>query len=160
MICSGIGKLPIACTKTVRFTLDQGASLSQVGRNARWQYGDSTKCSRHQRRPKTLFVGITNHTNAKSLAVGMNHAGAVNVAQMDVNWSYPKFVTYEKGEDELLHPVALAKGFEFSDKLYLRERSMRDFFYLARKEDVSPKLPQSTRHPQIEAHLIERPLST
>lgn len=84
-----------------------------------------------------LYVGISNHTTAKVMAAGMNHAGADNVAQMDVNWSYPKFVTYEPDKKGTLHPVALADGFEFSDALYLRERSMRDFFYLARKEEVS-----------------------
>jgi hypothetical protein len=83
-----------------------------------------------------LFVGISNHTTAKVMAHGMHHAGAHTVAQMDVNWSYPKFVTYEKRDDGLLYPIALAEGFEFSDKLYLRERSMRDFFYLARKEEI------------------------
>lgn len=85
-----------------------------------------------------LYVGISNHTTAKVMADGMRHAGAETVAQMDVNWSYPKFVTYEKREDGLLYPVALADGFEFSDALYLRERSMRDFFYLARKEEIAP----------------------
>ncbi len=87
-----------------------------------------------------LYVGISNHTTAKVMAAGMHHAGAHDVAQMDVNWSYPKFVTYEVGQDDLLHPVALADGFEFSDKLYLRERSMRDFFYLARLEEVADEL--------------------
>ncbi|MCH2107795.1 MAG: phosphodiester glycosidase family protein, partial [Polyangiaceae bacterium] len=85
---------------------------------------------------QVLFVGISNHTNAKALAEGMNHAGAHNVAQMDVNWSYPKFVTYKADEEGTPHPIALAKGFEFSDKLYVGERSMRDFFYLARKEAI------------------------
>ncbi len=85
---------------------------------------------------KILYVGISNHTTAKVMAHGMHHAGADTVAQMDVNWSYPKFVTFEEKKDGLLHPIALAEGFEFSDELYLRERSMRDFFYLARKEEV------------------------
>jgi hypothetical protein len=86
-----------------------------------------------------FYVGITNHTTAKVLALGMHHAGAENVAQMDVNWSYPKFVTYEPDKKGVLRPVALAEGFEFSQNLYLRERSMRDFFYLARKEEVASK---------------------
>jgi hypothetical protein len=90
---------------------------------------------------KVFYVGITNHTTAKVLAAGMHHAGAHNVAQMDVNWSYPKFVTYENDKKGVLRPVALAEGFEFSQDLYLRERSMRDFFYLARKEEVTLKLP-------------------
>jgi hypothetical protein len=84
-----------------------------------------------------FYVGITNHTTAKVLAAGMHHVGAQTVAQMDVNWSYPKFVTYEPAPKDRLRPVALAEGFEFSDRLYLYERSMRDFFYLARKEEVT-----------------------
>lgn len=83
-----------------------------------------------------LFVAITNHTTAPALAKGMRHVGAVTIAQMDVNWSYPKFVTYEPQKSEggeKLMPVALAEGFEFSQDLYLRERAMRDFFYVTRK---------------------------
>lgn len=80
-----------------------------------------------------LYVGISNHTNAKVMALGMHHAGAETVAQMDVNWSYPKFVTYEPVDGQL-KPIALAKGFEFEDDLYLRKRSMRDFFYVTRKD--------------------------
>lgn len=97
-----------------------------------------------------LYVGITNHTTAKALALGMHHAGAASVAQMDVNWSYPKFVTYEPDKQGTLKPIALADGFEFNDNLYLRERSMRDFFYLVRREQVEPaaaQLPPSAADP-------------
>jgi hypothetical protein len=80
-----------------------------------------------------LFVAITNHTTARVLADAMRHVGAVTVAQMDVNWSYPKFVTYEP-VDGALKPIALASGFEFDDNLYIRHRSMRDFFYVTRKD--------------------------
>ncbi|HEY6727793.1 MAG TPA: hypothetical protein VI197_27355 [Polyangiaceae bacterium] len=88
--------------------------------------------------PNTLYVGISNHTNAKVMAEGMRHAGATTIAQLDVNWSYPKFVLYEpKGKDGQLIAVALAEGFEFSEDEYIRNRAMRDFFYLTRK--VAPK---------------------
>ncbi len=87
-----------------------------------------------------LYMGITNHTTARALADGMHHAGAVTVAQMDVNWSYPKFVTYEPTGGKL-KPIALADGFEFSEDLYIRERSLRDFFYLTRKDGASKKAP-------------------
>src|SRR5690606_18646769 len=80
-----------------------------------------------------LYVAITNHTTERVLADAMRHAGATTVAQMDVNWSYPKFVTYEPVDGQL-KPIALAKGFEFEDDLYLRKRSMRDFFYVTRKD--------------------------
>lgn len=97
---------------------------------------------------QVLYVGISNHTNAKVMALGMHHAGAFNVAQMDVNWSYPKFVTYEPDDSGKLFPVALAEGFEFSQHLYLRERSMRDFFYLARREEVTIASPHDGKTQQ------------
>jgi hypothetical protein len=82
-----------------------------------------------------LFVAITNHTSARVLADGLHHAGATDVAQLDVNWSYPKFVTFEPiGHTSVLHPVPLAPGFEYSDDEYLRKKEKRDFFYVLRKE--------------------------
>jgi hypothetical protein len=85
-----------------------------------------------------LFVSISNNTTARVIADGMHHAGAVTVAQLDVNFSYPKFVTYEKhkaqdGETKRL-AIPLADGFEFSEDEYIRESSRRDFFYLMPKE--------------------------
>jgi len=83
---------------------------------------------------KVLYVGITNHTTARAIAQGMFHAGAKDVAQLDVNWSYPKFVLFEPGDAGAeRQAVPLAKGFEFSTDEYIRKRSLRDFFYLLRK---------------------------
>jgi len=81
-----------------------------------------------------LYVAISNHTTARVFADGMRHVGAVDIAQMDVNWSYPKFVLFEPppGATER-KAVALASGFEFSEDEYIRKRARRDFFYLVRK---------------------------
>jgi len=85
-----------------------------------------------------LYVAITNHTSARVLADGLHHAGASDVAQLDVNWSYPKFVTFEPiGHTHVLHPVPLAPGFEFSDDEYLRKKEKRDFFYILRKDPTA-----------------------
>ena len=85
-----------------------------------------------------LYVAITNHTSARVLADGLHHAGATDVAQLDVNWSYPKFVTFEPiGHTSVLHPVPLAPGFEYSDDEYLRKKEKRDFFYIVRKEPAA-----------------------
>jgi hypothetical protein len=87
-----------------------------------------------------LFVAISNHTTARVIADGMHHAGAVTVAQLDVNFSYPKFVTFEKkktgAEEERGRRIAipLADGFEFSEDEYIREPARRDFFYLMPKD--------------------------
>jgi hypothetical protein len=88
---------------------------------------------------QVLYVSITNHTTARVLADGLRHAGAVDIAQMDVNWSYPKFVLFEPrdGSSER-KAVALASGFEFSEDEYIRSRARRDFFYLTRKPSSLP----------------------
>lgn len=79
----------------------------------------------------TLFVGISNHTTAPALARGMHHAGAATVAQLDINFSYPKFVTFrESSRSKLRVAVPLAEGFEYSEHEYLRKASPRDFFYV------------------------------
>jgi hypothetical protein len=80
---------------------------------------------------KTLFVGISNHTTAPAIATGMRHAGAVTVAQLDINFSFPKFVTFRTSSiSKLRLAVPLAEGFEFSEHEYLRKASSRDFFYV------------------------------
>jgi hypothetical protein len=57
------------------------------------------------------------------------------VAQLDVNWSYPKFVTFEAtGGGSQRNAVALADGFEYSPDEYIRKKQRRDFFYLMRKD--------------------------
>jgi len=81
-----------------------------------------------------LFVGIGDSTTAPAIARAMKHAGAHSIAQLDVNWSYPKFLLYEPrapGSPDLV-AKAISKGFEFADDEYLA-RSQRDFFYLTRR---------------------------
>lgn len=98
---------------------------------------------------RVLFVGIGNHMTARALAEGMHHVGAVDVAQLDVNWSYPKFLTYAHGKDGKLEARAAMDGFEFSPGEYVSKSSFRDFFYLTRR-----KLPRTARLP---AQSTQRP---
>jgi hypothetical protein len=83
---------------------------------------------------KTLFMGISNNTTATALAIGMHHAGAATIAQLDINYSYPKFVLFEhKPDDEKRLAIALSEGFEFSEDEFIREPSRRDFFFITPK---------------------------
>ncbi len=89
----------------------------------------------------TLYMAISNHTTALAIAEGMHHAGAASVAQLDVNFSYPKFVLYERrpnpdapDQPPLRHAVALADGFEYSPDEFIRQPSRRDFFYITPKK--------------------------
>jgi hypothetical protein len=84
---------------------------------------------------RVLFVGIGDHVTGRSIAEAMHHAGAHSIAQLDVNFSYPKFLTYDHaapGSKEL-KPVPLTDNFEYEPDQYVGSRSQRDFFYLTRR---------------------------
>lgn len=82
---------------------------------------------------RVLFVGISNSTTAPAIARGMQHAGAHDVAQLDVNWSYPKIVVFRRGASGVRETVGLFPGFVYAPDEYLRARSPRDFFYVVRR---------------------------
>jgi hypothetical protein len=82
----------------------------------------------------TLLVGISNSTTARALATGMQHAGAVNVAQLDVNFSYPRFLLYRESDSSGgLTAVGAVKGQLYERDQYLGRASTRDFFYVTLK---------------------------
>lgn len=91
---------------------------------------------------RILFVGISNNTTARALAEGMHHAGAVDVAQLDVNWSYPKFLIYKENDQKELIAQAPMDGFEFAPGEYVSKSNLRDFFYLTRRVSC-PNCPKS-----------------
>lgn len=82
---------------------------------------------------KTLFVSVTNYTTPHALGLALQHVGAVNVAQLDINWSYPRFVVFEPGSSGELRAVSLFEGFEFKADLYTRRAALKDFFYVLRR---------------------------
>jgi hypothetical protein len=90
---------------------------------------------------KTLFVAIGDAAAAPIIASSMRYVGARWVAQLDVNWSFPKFLLYEprsSGSKELV-AKPLAKGFEYTEDEYVRERALRDFFYVTRKSPTASR---------------------
>jgi hypothetical protein len=81
---------------------------------------------------KTLFVGISNSTTARALALGMQHAGATSVAQLDVNFSFPRFLLYK--DDTAtggLTALGAVKDLLYRSDEYVGRASPRDFFYVA-----------------------------
>jgi len=90
---------------------------------------------------QTLFVTISEATTATAIAKATHHAGATDVAQLDVNWSYPKFVTIEPTDGDAAMPKvkAIIDGFEYTEDDYVRKPMGRDFFYLTRKPPEAAK---------------------
>ena len=80
---------------------------------------------------KTLFVGISNSTTARTMALGMHHVGAVTVAQLDVNFSFPRFLVYQPNpETGELAALGAVKGLLYEQDEYIGRASTRDFFYV------------------------------
>jgi hypothetical protein len=80
-----------------------------------------------------LFVAVTNFTTARALALGMRAAGGWNVAQLDVNRSFPKFLLFPRDEAGKRHAVSLFQGFLYEPEEMLDDPNPRDFFYLTRR---------------------------
>jgi hypothetical protein len=81
---------------------------------------------------RVLFMGVSNATTAPALADGMHHAGPLDVAELDVNWSFPKFLVFRRGAHGQLMASGLFDGFVFDKDEYVRKRSTKDFFYRLR----------------------------
>jgi Phosphodiester glycosidase len=82
---------------------------------------------------RTVFVGISNYTTARAMALGMKHAGAVDVVQLDVNWSYPHFVLFKRSASGQRDGQLLFDGFVYHKGEYTLNPTTRDFFYVTRR---------------------------
>lgn len=85
------------------------------------------------RNGEVLYVGVSNSTTARALALGMQSAGAWNVAQLDINWSYPRFLVFPRAAAGARYAATLFSGFLFEREEMLRVPSPRDFFYVTRR---------------------------
>ncbi len=80
-----------------------------------------------------LFFSVSNAMTAPAIADGLHHAGAHDVAELDVNWSFPKFLVFGRNASGVHEASSLFSGFVFTKNEYVRQRSSRDFFYLSRR---------------------------
>jgi hypothetical protein len=87
---------------------------------------------------EVLYIAVTNYTTARILAQGMQYLGATTLAQLDVNWSYPRFLLFERADDGDLTATSLFRGFAFQRDQLLRNSSDRDFFYILRAPGTPP----------------------
>lgn len=87
---------------------------------------------------KALFFGMGDALTARTLADGMMAVGAHDVAQLDVNHVFPRFVFFERtSAGGVVAGAPLCSGFSFSPGDYVRSPMPRDFFYVTRRETGS-----------------------
>lgn len=85
---------------------------------------------------RTLIYGLGEWVTPRQMAEAMRAAGAVDAAQLDVNWSYTRFLLYGKaasgGAPEVT--ATLVPKTKHAPKQYVEKPSERDFFYLVKKD--------------------------
>ncbi|MBI4954817.1 MAG: hypothetical protein HY908_22540, partial [Myxococcales bacterium] len=105
---------------------------------------------------QVLFYGIGEALTAQSLAQGMRAVGSDAVAELDVNYSYPRFLTYKRpgpGEPPRVDSP-LIPNIDATPDQYVTRPSARDFFYLARRPERLPPpgaAPPATAEPDTSA---------
>lgn len=82
---------------------------------------------------QTLFVAVTNFTSARALALGMRAAGGHDVAQLDVNRSFPKFLLFPRDQNGTRRAASLFSGFLYRPDEMLEDANPRDFFFVTRR---------------------------
>jgi hypothetical protein len=81
---------------------------------------------------RTLYYALGEEITPRALAEAMKAIGAVDAAEMDVNWSYTRFLRYGPGDPPEVKETLIPK-IKHGPRLYVAKPSERDFFYLARK---------------------------
>lgn len=82
---------------------------------------------------KHLFYALGDAVTAQSLGRALLTVGAHDAAQLDVNYSYPRFLLFERGEGGSSATGPIIPDIKFNPADYVRTPSQRDFFYLTRK---------------------------
>ena len=82
--------------------------------------------------PAILYFAIGDWVTSEWLANGLIAAGITTAAELDINYSYTRFIVYEgSAPDALVATSPLLKELKAPRKEYWSEPSRRDFFYLA-----------------------------
>ncbi|HHH29392.1 MAG TPA: hypothetical protein ENK57_13745 [Polyangiaceae bacterium] len=80
---------------------------------------------------RILFYGMGVETEADDLARGMAAAGAKAAAELDINYSWTKFLMF--GGEPLKVTSTLIEDMKHSTRGYVEKSAFRDFFYLLRR---------------------------
>jgi hypothetical protein len=86
---------------------------------------------------RTLIYGLGEWIGPRALAEAMRAAGAVDAAELDVNWSFTRFLLYGPGPGGSSAPpevtATLIPKLKHAAGQYVTKPAERDFFYLKRR---------------------------
>lgn len=136
----------LAFRQTPPCLVEQGqpnpALLEEFNRNWGATVGGDTIIRRSalglSRDGRHLFYALGDAVTAQSIGRAMQVAGAHDAAQLDVNFSYPKFVLFERNDaGPPLASSPLLPDLKYAPTEYVVGGQERDFFYLTKKREES-----------------------
>jgi hypothetical protein len=85
----------------------------------------------------TLYFAFADWITAKELGVALEKAGVRAAAELDINWSFTRFLFFAPAEDGsgLEVSATLVDQIEHRKKGYVQKSEPRDFFYVTRAPD-------------------------
>jgi hypothetical protein len=87
---------------------------------------------------RVAFFGMGDSLTALSIARALRAAGARDVAELDVNWAYPRFLIYAGAAGEAPRvSETLIKSYGWVPESYVDRAEWRDFFYVTRKRPLA-----------------------
>ncbi len=84
-----------------------------------------------------LFYALGDATTAQSIGRAIEVVGAHDAAQLDVNYSYPRFFLFERGVAGASIAEPIIQDIKYSPGEYVGTPSQRDFFYVTKKKNPS-----------------------
>jgi len=81
---------------------------------------------------QTLYFALGEWVWAKDLALALHSAGASVAAELDINWSYTRFLLYDKKTPPEVVSTLVEKV-EYTKNGYIERPAPRDFFYVTLK---------------------------
>ncbi len=98
---------------------------------------------------RVLFYGIGEEMEPRVLALGMSYVGAVNAAELDINWSWTRFLLFgTTDQDTELHVTStLIPQMVHRQHGYVHDAAARGFFFLADRAQAArgrAKSPSAT----------------
>jgi hypothetical protein len=84
-----------------------------------------------------LFYALGDATTAQSIGRAIEVVGAHDAAQLDVNYSYPRFFVFERGITGASIYEPIIDDIKYSPAEYVGTPSQRDFFYVTKKKNPS-----------------------
>ena len=111
----------------------------QLGRDGERRDRDPEERDRDLPEPAGALLRPGEAVTAQALARAMRAVGAEDAAQLDVNYSYPRFLFFDKAEGSAPPKVgsALIPGIKYTRTEYVGGPEVRDFFYLTSKRPAS-----------------------